>query len=445
MADVTHGPWDDDVATSVARSSRERNRHTDKRQEEGPPASDFRVVADGERYCLTLRNAAGDVHSELEIDYLRRERHELVGELRVRCHLPGARTVDGILSVADFNVSSLRSRKERAVFLAERSCVDDFDWRGAVEEFCQRVLAVDRAGQPSISLRMIPRLSSDQEFGVEGLPLLRQHPVFFFGDGGALKSYLGLYLAGHLAQRGVRVALFDWELSGADHRDRLEKLFGSEMPEVRYVRCERPLFYESDRLRRIVHDDGIEYGFFDSVGFASDGPPEAAEVAGRYFRAVRQLAIGSTHIAHVNRSENGDQRPFGSTFWHNGARATWFMQLSETRSDDHVSVALHNRKSNLGPLRTAVGFEFTFSPTFTRVNRINVADVDDLAIKLSLSQRMTHLLRRGPLTLAAIASELDAKVDSVEKAVKRNAKLFNRVPGPGDVQHVALVERRFSA
>ena len=31
-----------------------------------------------------------------------------------------------------------------------------------------------------------------------------------------------------------------------------------------------------------------------------------------YFRAVRQLGIGSLHVAHIRQGDNNDQRPFGS-------------------------------------------------------------------------------------------------------------------------------------
>ena len=89
------------------------------------------------------------------------------------------------------------------------------------------------------------------------------------------------------------------------------------MPSIRYVRCERPLVHEVDRLRRIILDEEITFGVFDSVGFACDGPPEAAESALKYFQAVRQLRIGGLHLAHVSKADTGDQRPFGSAFWHN--------------------------------------------------------------------------------------------------------------------------------
>ena len=78
----------------------------------------------------------------------------------------------------------------------------------------------------------------------------RRHPTIIFGDGGATKSYTALYLAGRMAEQGMVVALFDWELAGEDHRDRLERLFGVLMPQVYYARCERPLARSRARQTR---------------------------------------------------------------------------------------------------------------------------------------------------------------------------------------------------
>ena len=62
------------------------------------------------------------------------------------------------------------------------------------------------------------------------------------------------------------------------------------------------------------------------------------------------------NIAHVNKSDQGDQKPFGSTFWANGARATWFVTKSgESGDGSQFTLGLFNRKANTGPLRPAAG------------------------------------------------------------------------------------------
>ncbi|MEK7992572.1 MAG: DnaB-like helicase N-terminal domain-containing protein, partial [Planctomycetota bacterium] len=199
-------------------------------------APEFVALRD-DRYRLTLPSL-GII---FEVDRLRRDRHELIGELCVRCNLPGARTFDASLSIADFNLSSARARSDRAKLLADRANTRDLDWAALLEEFSQRVLQADRAGQPAVDLRELAKPEADDAIRVEGLVLPRRHPTILFGDGGAAKSYTALWLAGRLAERGMAVALFDWELCGEDHRERLERLFGGlTMPRIVYARCERP-------------------------------------------------------------------------------------------------------------------------------------------------------------------------------------------------------------
>lgn len=377
-----------------------------------------------------------------EVDRLRRDRHELIGELSVTCLLPGARTVNDTLSVADCNLSSARARTERAKLLAERAQTENLDWAGLVEEFAQRVLRAEREGRPAVDLRELPRPAADDAIEIEGLTLPRRHPAILFGDGGAAKSYTALWLAGRLAQSGIAVALFDWELAGEDHRERLERLFGGAMPQIFYARCEKPLVYEADRLTRIVRENEIQYAVYDSIAFACDGPPEAAEVASRYFRAVRQINVGSLHVAHVNKSDNGDQKPFGSAFWHNGARSTWFVKRAEEGSDsDVISLGVFNRKANLGKIQKPVGFSVTFADETTTFRRSDVADTPELAARLTVTQRMAYLLRRGSKTVTEIAEELEVEVNTVTQTVNRSIRkggLFIILEGQNTNRRVGL-------
>jgi hypothetical protein len=265
---------------------------------------------------------------------------------------------------------------------------------------CQRVLAAERAGQPAVDLRDLERPSADDAIRVEGLSLPRRHPAIIFGDGGAAKSYTGLYLAGRLVEQGFKLSLFDWELAGEDHRDRLERLFGKLMPRILYARCERPLVYESDRLRRIVRDEKIDYAIYDSVAFACDGPPEAAEVASRYFRAVRQIGVGSLNIEHVSKADDSDGKPFGSTFWHNGARSTWYVKLTDASPDGKtLDVGLFNRKSNLGQLQLPTGFRIEFTADRTYFTKSDPADTPELAEKMSIQLRKSVTVHYFPIKL----------------------------------------------
>ncbi len=399
---------------------------------EASPTTDWRSFEDLDEGRYLLESKAG--LATLEVDYLRRQGGQLKAELLVRCQLAGARTFDGdVLSISDINLSSARTRSMHARHLADRARTgDEVDWVGLLEELAVRVLAAEREGQPAVLLHGLQRPEPDPAFEVDGLELLASHPLVLFGDGGTTKSYLALYFVGKLAQAGQRVGFFDWELTGEDHRERLELLFGADMPEVYYVRCAQPLAVEVERLRRVVREARLDYFVCDSVAPACDGPPEAAEVASRYFQAVRRLGpIGSLHIAHVTKTgDHADQRPFGSAFWANLARATWNAKLADTLpGEDRVSVALHNRKANLGARRPSVGFELRFAPDRTQVRRIDLARVPDLAADLPIRHRMALALQCGPLTVESLAAELETKADTVRRTANRYKKQFTLLQG----------------
>lgn len=387
------------------------------------------------RYRLTVEG--GTV--VFEVDFLRREAHQLKGELLVRCAIPGARTVDDVLAVADMNLSSTQARERHAKYLAERSGAADFPWSDYVEEFAQRTIAAERQGKPAVMLRNVPRPEPGRAVEELGLVLRLRHPLILFGDGGSVKSTIALYLAGLLARRGFTVAYFDWELDEGEHRLNLEKLFGDAMPKLLYARCERALVHEAERLRRIVRQEGVDFAVYDSIAFACDGPPEAAEVAVRYHQAVRQINVGSLHVAHITKGEHGDQKPFGSAFWHNMARDTWNAKKAESAPHDPIAnVALHHRKHNLSAQRPAVGLEINFAGDRTHVRKVDVGDVPELAAGLSIRQRMEIALRRGPLTLDSLADELEEKRDSVRKAASRHPATFTLLDGG----RVSLLETR---
>lgn len=215
-----------------------------------------RVLADGQ-YDVAFPDHGVEFH----VDYLRRERHQLVCELAVSCGIVGARAIDGALSIGTFNLSSPQARQSHARILAERARARGVDWGGMLEQLCQFVLTSERVGEPSISLRDVPcRPIAEDDFEILGLRFPRQHPSILFGDGGTLKSYFELLTACTLTVQGLRVGYFDWELDKFTHRQRLEQIAGAEMPDIRYVRCDKPLIHEvtlpsddsagSARLRR---------------------------------------------------------------------------------------------------------------------------------------------------------------------------------------------------
>lgn len=378
---------------------------------------------------------------------------ELRCTLEVRSALAGTPLVDDkqfVLNRYDnINLSAPGSRKTLAADLARSARTNNkINWHGLLDKLAFEVSAAEQTGQPAVLLSKVERPSADAMFDIDGFRLLKRHPTILFGDGGSMKSYLALHWAGRLCQMGFRPALFDWELDAADHKERLIRLFGNEsQPDIVYVRCSRPLVYEIDRLVQVKHDHQIDFVICDSIAFACHGKPEDAEIASGYFRALRQLEVGSLSLAHITKGENNDQRPFGSAFWFNGARCLWFAKsetADETGGGKARTIGLFNRKVNMGAPMPSVGFQFTFEPEQTHVKRVELSEVEALAGHMPLWQRIRHVVKTRPMGLGELAEELNANLKSIEKAVNRKSSLFTLVPGPGGVNRVTLIDRRAS-
>jgi hypothetical protein len=107
-----------------------------------------------------------------------------------------------------------------------------------------------------------------------------------------------------------------------------------------------------------------------------------------------------------------------------------------------VTVGLFPKKQNVGARNRPVGLEFTFTPDRIDVRSVDLAGVEGLADKLTHTQRLRHALSSGPKTLATLAEELSANVESLDREVRRKKHVFARIPGADGVTRIALLERR---
>jgi hypothetical protein len=149
---------------------------------------------------------------------------------------------------------------------------------------------------------------------------------------------------------------------------------------------------------------------------------------------VRHIGVGSLHIAHVTKAENGDQKPFGSAFWHNGARSTWFVKADPaSEGTDVLRIGLFNRKANQGRLMASpLAFAVKFDDETVSFRRTDIADSPDLVDKLTIRERITFSLRNGPKTIQTLADELNLDTDTVAKTIHRylsKGRIFKELSG----------------
>lgn len=393
-----------------------------------PTVTIFRQTGESQ-YALEVTNG-GIV---LSIDRLRRERHELTGELSVKCALSGAQAIDGYLSIADFNLSSAQARTTRAKLLLERSGAE-LPWALWIEELCQRVIRAERNGDPSVGMTDIEpdEETSPETWSVAGLPLLSDLPLVIFGDAAAAKSYLALWIAGTLAQRDIPVLYLDWEFSGVAHRERLSRLF-RPMPSarlLRYRRCDRPLVRILDGVLADIGRWSIGYVICDSIGFAIEGSAIEDEAATRYFGAARRFNCGSLHLAHIAKHQIEGQQPsiYGSNFFKAGARSAWYIERTTDNPANEIRVGLYHRKFNGGALQQEpLGYRVAFSPQTTSIEPIDLTSVDELAMQLPMLQRVRSALAKEPLTVKALAEDLASTPNIVRAVLAKHKSNFVRV------------------
>jgi hypothetical protein len=408
----------------------------------------FQKLKDDDGYGYTLI----DEGVRVEVRHLRREHHQLIGEVDVLCEWAGAHTHNGTgsLSCADLNLSSQAARTARAKYCAERakSKPGDFDWIGAVDDACRSVIDAERRGSDVIVLDDAPDEGPPDDFKVFGLSIPADSHSQLVTDGGNLKSLVLLLVLGEMAKQGIPVLFVDWEWNAARHKARKRRLFGSERFEtLHYLKCHHPITMEQDHIRRFCRQNGIKFVALDSIGAAVEGKLADDDVARGYNRCLDGFppSLSAAHVPKGMIDPNADQKAFGSAFFHNYARMTWTLRKHiSVKNRNLVTVMFSPHKQNDGDPQEAAGLEFTFSQQQILVRGVDPLKVTGLADSLPIGKRMAHLLQDGPLTLAAMAEQLEEKVDSVEKAAKRG-KEFIRLPNQSDgVVRYGLVDRRFA-
>lgn len=265
-----------------------------------------------------------------------------------------------------------------------------------------------------------------------------------FGDGSSAKTYfmewlalclsLG-YPAGGLRLSGAPPALLiDYEDSATNAKRRLRRLMGGLNPVDDEPPAERfhywpahgiPFADQVDAIKAYCERKGIGWIIVDSAAPACGGPPEDSQYALGLFQAVRKIGLTAVIVAHVNRAAD-TMKPFGSVFWHNEARRTWYIERVQEEDSDEIDLGLYCRKVNDGRRPSPMGFRMTFEGLEGPVTLTprNVNEVPELLEKTTPKNRIRAALRAGALTRTELAQRTGLRAGAIESTIRRAGREF---------------------
>jgi len=362
----------------------------------------------------------------------------VTGEVTITTSAPG---YNPHLFQAQYNLSSLRARTDLVKLMSER--YDKADWNEVLEQLSVITLERLRAGEP---IRIAGLGNEIHEPSYLLYPLLPKGlPTLFYGEGGVAKSYFALFLALSVqlpyeeedwfpTQANALYLDYETDFEEVDYRSKRIKK-GLAMPEdlsIRYRRCALPLADDLSEVQRAVADGDIGLVVIDSLGAACGGDLNSAEVATRFFGALRQLPVTSLLISHVSKNrENKEKTPYGSVYFFNFARNVFELRRIQETEHDEINLGVFHRKNNLGKLHYPLGFTIRFERDKTIFARQDIREIPEFLESLSNTVRIEALLKRGAMAIEEIAEELDIKPGSARVALKR-LKDKNRVVRVGE-------------
>ncbi len=433
-----------ELAQLLERAAGEATTEQDAEPETPAPT----LAVEGDDYRLTWPQAG----AELRLTALHEDSTGLHAEATVT--LKGA-----LLSWGRLNLTSTRGRTE-LVDKLER-IAPDVDWRLSLERACFETAARFRQGAPTVALTPAPRPAGQVDLIAGVLPA--GETSVLYGDGDAGKGRLALLIALAVlmgkawpcltpTRRVRRVLYLDWESSKEDLEARLFGLcrgHGVTFPPegMVYREMTRALAEEAPRIRADIAKHAAEVVIVDSLGPACGAEPESADAAIRAMNALRSFA-GTTRlvVAHVSKvaadQSKGATRPYGSVFVRNLARSAWELRRS-SEADEDLVVAAYHRKRNEGRRSPPFGLRLSFDNGLVTVADSRLTESSDLLARATIAQQIRAALANGAKTIPALALELDAREDSVKKALHRlrDRRAIVQIPGDKPPHSWGLAQR----
>ena len=343
------------------------------------------------------------------------------------------------------------------------------DWYQRLTQASILVQEAQRVGAPIVALGTIdppePTREILQNIVFEGVPSL------IFGPGGIGKSIIGLNfmsaihhgrsIAGLTAVQSNALVL-DWETNESQTYHRQGEILrawevdpgswpdpdapDSERTGMVFYRYQSgPLWDDVELLSEAVARLNISTVLIDSASPACGGEPESSGQTLKFFQALRALSphdrplqsVILAHVTHAVRAGQAKSSPFGSVFWLNYPRQIWELQSAQDTGSSVAEFALHNRKSNLGPLHKAIGFRLRWDEGCS-IEAMDIRTNAKLVAGMNLDERALILLRASPMV--AVNGSMARALSGAEMAVTLNVTEKVLTPTLNSDKRFELVE-----
>jgi len=384
-------------------------------------------LADMEAKLSSFREDHGDLKAELRIYNVTERGKEPLYFGRLNLHAP-----------------TTRSQISRT--LSEQF---EVDWHGFLTYIADDAVQRWRVGEPAVDLGRIEThkarwlLYPYIEFG---------GPTILYADGGTGKSVVALCMAYSVAAGKpllgrpmvppTPVMYLDWETDAETHAIRFAAIceanaFGEPKPRVLYKRMVGNLADNVEALKQELDEAGVGLIIIDSLLAASAGPLEESNTARSFVSAIRYLDVAVLALTHVTKpqADNRDAaNPFGSIFWHNMARNTWFIESAREEGGSTIRLRFQHKKSNNGMLQKQHGYELRFDNAGETgseqlvgilVKTCDLRDVPEFNKRLSWSDRINGVLASGAMSVQEMAEEMgldDSETKALRTALSREKK-----------------------
>jgi hypothetical protein len=381
--------------------------------------------------------------ARLTVDGLRQGRDGLRGDVRVEVG-PYGEGVYRTLTEGRLELPSLSQREAWERRLRRRG--PGTDWDAVLDAFCAAVLRAEkRLDKPAVLLRDVPRPAAA---GMLLEPyLMAGMPTLWYGDGGTLKSLVGLAaclsletgvaIIGRSEPAERRRVLFcnfepfdDWE-----HRERMRQLLkfraddpSDVMPSLAYLDCcGGTILNQTERIRRAAKQFLSEFLVIDSISCAADGPLNDDETARLYYRALGYIGLPSLSTGHTPKNGNVDS-PFGSVLWKNLSRLGWYFQRSEGNDGSDVALKLTCKKWSTVGRPSDVGLLVRFGLDTIDIERGDAGRM--VGAQEEQWRRIQSRLRleNMPMTYEEIALTLALEPAQVKARVNEHKDVFVVLP-----------------